>query len=90
MIQLLRESLVVTRGQVAFLIEDAEKNDVSEAVRHLSDDLGVSLFWFDRGSFRGIGSLEKIKILKARLGSWRGAGLNVVAEACPGWKSAIA
>jgi FkbM family methyltransferase len=70
-------------GQVAFLIEDAEKNAVSQAVRHLCHDLGMSLFRYDRGSFHEIGSLEEVKVLKARMSSWRGAGLNLVAASCP-------
>jgi FkbM family methyltransferase len=76
-------------GQSAFLIEDAEKNGVSEAVRHLHVDLGMSLFRFDRGSFREIGSLDEIKSLKARQSSLQAVGLNLVAASSPIWKSVI-
>ncbi len=77
-------------GQAAFLIEDAEKNAVSEAVRHLSADLGMSLFRFDRGSFHEIRSLDEIKNLKARQSSLQSVGLNLVAASSPLWKRAIA
>jgi FkbM family methyltransferase len=77
-------------GQSAFLIEDAEKNTVSEAVRHLRVDLGMSLFRFDRGSFHEIQNLDEIESLKARQNSWQGVGLNLVATSSPAWKSAIA
>jgi FkbM family methyltransferase len=76
-------------GQSAFLIEDAEKNAVSEAVRHLYVDLGMSLFRFDRGSFYEIRSLDEIKSLKARQSSVQSVGLNLVAISSPVWKSVI-
>jgi FkbM family methyltransferase len=76
-------------GQSAFLIEDAEKNTVSEAVRHLHIDLGMSLFRFDRDSFHEIRSLDEIKSLKAHQSSLQGVGLNLVAASSPVWKSAI-
>lgn len=76
-------------GQSAFLIEDAERNDVSEAVRHLRVDLGMSLFKFDRGSFHEIESLDEIKSLKARHSSLQSTGLNLVAASSPVWKSVI-
>ena len=70
-------------GQSAFLIEDAQKNAASEAVRHLHGDLGMSLFRFDRGSFHEIRDLDEIKGLKARQSSWQGVGLNLMAAASP-------
>jgi FkbM family methyltransferase len=77
------------RGQAALIIEDAERNDVSEAVRRLHVDLGMSLFRFDRGSFREIECLDEIKGLKARQSSLQSVGLNLVAASSPVWKSVI-
>lgn len=76
-------------GQSAFLIEDAERNDVSEAVRHLRVDLGMSLFRFDRGSFHKIECLDEIKSLKARQSSLQSVGLNLIAASSPVWLSVI-
>jgi FkbM family methyltransferase len=76
-------------GQTAFLIEDAEKNDVSEAVRHLRVDLGMSLFRFNRGCFHEIECLDEIKSLKARQSSLQSVGLNLVAASSPVWKSVV-
>jgi FkbM family methyltransferase len=76
-------------GQTAFLIEDAEKHGVSEAVRHLRADLGMSLFHFDHGSFREIRDLNEIKSLKARRNSLQVSGLNLLAASSPVWKNVI-
>ncbi len=77
------------QGQTAFLIEDAEKHGVSEAVRHLSVDLGMSLYRYDRRAFHEIRSLDEIAALKARHSSLQVVGLNLLAASSPVWKSLI-
>jgi FkbM family methyltransferase len=77
------------RGQTAFLIEDAERHGVSEAVRHLSVDLGMSLYRYDREAFHEIRSLDEIAALKTRQSSLQVVGLNLLAASSPVWKSLI-
>ena len=77
------------KGQTAFLIEDAESHGVSEAVRQLNVDLGMSLYRFDRGAFHKIRSLDEITALKTRRSPLQVAGLNLLAAASPVWDNLI-
>jgi FkbM family methyltransferase len=77
------------QGQTAFLIEDAEKHGVSEAVRHLSVDLGMSLYRYDRGAFQEVRGLDELAALKTRQSSLQVVGLNLLAASSPVWKNLI-
>jgi FkbM family methyltransferase len=77
------------QGQTAFLIEDAEKHGISKAVRHLSVDLGMSLYRYDREVFHEIRSFDEIAALKTRQSSLQVVGLNLLAASSPVWKNLI-
>jgi FkbM family methyltransferase len=76
-------------GQSAFLIEDAEKGAVSDAVRWLFERPDMKLFLFKDGEFVVLRGLDEILSIKARESKWQGVGLNLVATASPIWKDAI-
>jgi len=76
-------------GQSVFLIEDAEKGEVSDAVRWLFERPEMTLFLFKRGQFAELRELDEILSIRARESKWRGVGLNLVATASPIWKDAM-
>lgn len=78
----------IATGKSAFLVEDADFGNVSDAVRFAHSELGMTLYHFADGRFSEIdyAGIEKVKSGQSRL---QGTGLNLLATASPFWRLKI-
>ncbi len=76
-------------GQSLWLIEDAEKRTVSQAVRHAVDDLGMTLHLIESDKIRRVESLDEVYELKRRQTAIQATGLNLIATSSNYWLETI-
>ena len=72
-------------GQSAFIIEDADRDAPSDAVRFAVDDLGMSFFYLEDGRFTELPTLSDLERVKARQSRVQATGLNLIATKSPFW-----
>lgn len=72
-------------GQSAFIIEDADRDGPSDAVRFAVDQLGMRIVCIEGGRFMELpthGDLERVKARQSRV---QATGLNLIATKSPFW-----
>ena len=72
-------------GQSAFIIEDADRDGPSDAVRHAVDQLGMSIFAIEDDRFVELPTHKDLERVKASRSRIQATGLNLVATKSPFW-----
>ena len=76
-------------GRSIFLMEDAEPNDISDAVRYAHDDCQMKLFTLDASGVKLVTTLDDIKEEKAKFASIGQVGFNLLATASEFWQDTM-
>ncbi len=76
-------------GISAFIIEDAARNGVSDAVQLAMNELGMSIFSMRNDGVLELFTLEDLLQLKKCANSLQATGLNLVATASDFWRESL-
>ncbi|GAK46164.1 methyltransferase FkbM [Tepidicaulis marinus] len=72
-------------GKTAFIIEDADRSGLSDAVRYAIDELGMTIFSIEDGHFNKLSTLEELTSVNANKSQIQATGLNLIATKSPFW-----
>lgn len=86
----LKGGLCSISGDSIFLLEDADKTDISDAVRFAHDILGMSLYTMDHTGFEHVNSLEQLRKEKAKSSRIGQTGFNLLATSSGFWQDVMA
>ncbi|MEM7067645.1 MAG: FkbM family methyltransferase [Pseudomonadota bacterium] len=78
----------VVSGLSAFIIEDAEKQGISDAVLFAKEKLGLDFFYLENKTIREV-SLDDIMKIKRTGNTLQGIGLNLIATKSDYWKEKL-
>ncbi|MEQ9144742.1 MAG: FkbM family methyltransferase [Parvibaculaceae bacterium] len=73
-------------GNAIFIIEDADRDAPSAAIRYALDELGMCIIHVDRDRFVELSTLEDLQRVKAQQSRIQTTGLNLLATKSPYWR----
>ena len=85
----IKGAAAVIAADSIFIVEDAERNDLSEAISVLHAELGCTVYVYQNHAFKRFSTREEIVAYKREMQSLQVVGLNMFVTKSPFWKNTL-